>query len=351
MSDLVAVIPYVLPLLFMGVMLLLFQRHLPQTQPRRKVMVFGTLFCFVSSILLVAYAGFGSYWWLPGDHPTIGSWLLFVSVLQWLTDSIFGSILGGVAYIAVLVVVFTLVARSVISPPNPDFVALREELKTAQDSSGHLKSENQKLATDNKRLTEFVSEKEESLKKLQSELALLKEHAGESSKEKARLEEEIRIAAENALAEKEQEFLDTVSKKDQTIGTLQSQIGELKAALQAAAGRAPSAAGTPKTESKMSEAQARLNEIANRSETAAEVSDSVISELAELMSQIESSRLDPAAKITLTTLIEALGKSVGKLSRAAETRPKDDPKVELIGVVMMVHEVIDTVKRTIRSVQ
>jgi hypothetical protein len=233
MSDLVAVIPYVLPLLFIGISLLLFQRHLPRTERRRNLMVLIVLLCIISSSLLVLYAGFGSYWWRQ-DGVTLGSWWTFVGMLQAFTDLVFGSILGGVAYIALVTLFFVLVSLYVISPPNPDFVALRQDLKTAQDNASHFKSEAGKLESDNKRLTEFVSEKESSLKKLQDELDTLKGQVSEGAREKVKLEEELKAAAAGIDDDKEQELLDTISKKDQSIGTLQSKLDELQKALDSA---------------------------------------------------------------------------------------------------------------------
>ena len=350
MSDLVAVIPYVLPLLFIGISLLLFQRHLPRTERRRNLTVLIVLLCIISSSLLVLYAGFGSYWWRQ-DGVTLGSWWTFVGMLQAFTDLVFGSVLGGVAYIALVTLFFVLVSLYVISPPNPDFVALRQDLKTAQDNASHFKSEAGKLESDNKRLTEFVSEKESSLKKLQDELDTLKGQVSEGAREKVKLEEELKAAAAGIDDDKEQELLDTISKKDQSIGTLQSKLDELQKALDSARAKPP-AAGPPQAahaDVKLKEAEARLSEIRSRTETAVEVSDSMISELAQLMSLVESSRLEPSAKTALTGLIENLGKAVGRVSRPTGEKGRDEPRIEMIGAVMMIHEIVDGIRKIIRS--
>ncbi len=349
MSDIVAVIPYVIPLLFIGAAILLYQRYLPHELLSRNIMVFVGTLCNVLAVLLVLYAGFGSVWWGPPEL-TFGSWPIFVGALQATTDLIFGSVLGSVMYILLIFVLFIFIANAVIAPPNPDFMKLKAELREVEDNAKTLKEEVQKLEGEKKQLTEFLTEKESSLARLESELSSLKEQVTQMEAERAELQAKLTevSTAETPDPEYEQELLSTISKKDQTITRLQAEIEELKRRM-ASTGPAVDSDRLAKLEEQLKTCQARIESLARRSETAAEVTDSVISDLAELISQIESSGLDPAAKIALTTLIEGLGRSVGKISRPSESPVEGELRVELIGAVMMVHEVVDTVKRLTRS--
>ena len=96
--DLLAVVPYVLPLIFLATALLLYQRHMPQNEPMRNLVVLIIIGCYFSAFLLVLYSGYGAEWWGDGDW-TMGSWLPFMGAIDWLTNTVFGSIYIGTIYI------------------------------------------------------------------------------------------------------------------------------------------------------------------------------------------------------------------------------------------------------------
>jgi uncharacterized membrane protein (DUF485 family)/uncharacterized small protein (DUF1192 family) len=354
MSDLVAVLPYVLPLIFIGIILLLFQRYLPRESLRRNIYWLSGWACFAVSFIVVLYAGFGSGW--LSSQP-FGSWWAFVGVVQGITDLLFGSIGVGVLYVVIIGLVFAALAHSLITPPNPDFVRLNEELKEAKEGAKEFKSKSQNLEAENKRLKEFVSEKEVVLTALQTELTTLKTQVGEGKESYASLEDKLKVAAaatESAEGQ-EEELLATISQKDQRIGVLQSELASLKQRFESTS-KAASAAGPvvdpalAKTlETKLKTVEARLESYSRRAETATEVADSVISDMAQLMSQVETSKMDPQAKKVLTALIEGLGRAVGRISRPAPGKVSDEPKIEMIGAIMMIHEVLDFVKKMTRS--
>ena len=75
-SDLAAVVPYVLPLIFVGTVFLLYQRYMPRTERNRNLLVLGGGVCYLLSFVLVLYAGFGAIWWGADEH-TIGSDVLY----------------------------------------------------------------------------------------------------------------------------------------------------------------------------------------------------------------------------------------------------------------------------------
>ncbi len=102
-------------------------------------------------------------------------------------------------------------------------------------------------------------------------------------------------------------------------------------------------------ETKLKFDEAKLESLNRRAETATEVADSVISDLAHLISQVESSKLDAQAKKVIATLIESLGKAVNRVSRPTGEKTAEEPKVEIIGAVMMIHEIVDTVKKMTRA--
>ncbi|MCF2136386.1 MAG: hypothetical protein K9W43_04015 [Candidatus Thorarchaeota archaeon] len=349
MSDIIAVVPYVLPMLFIGATLLLYQRHLVPEAMSRNAMVFVGALCYILSFLLILYAGFGSVWWGPPEL-TFGSWAIFMGLLQATTDLIFGSVLGSVSYILLITVLFIFLAKSVIAPPNPDFVKIKAELRAAEDNVKTLTGEVQKLEGEKKQLTEFLSDKETTLTRLESELTSLKAQVAQIEEEKAVLQADLAAAKESPTvdADAEQELLATISKKDQTITRLQAEIEDLRRRAESAA-PAKSTDKLAKIEEQLKSCQGRMESLARRSETASEVIDSVISDMAELISDIDSSGLDPSAKIALSSLLEGLGRAVGKISRPSEAPPEEEPRVELIGAVMMVHEVVDAVKRLARS--
>jgi len=283
----------------------------------------------IAAIVMTLYAAFGGTPWVEGYD--FGSWWQFMQVIQLLTDTLYGSIYVGVLYIAALAVIFAAVARRVISPPDPDFVALRSDLKESQDASKSIKAEMQKLEEENKRLQEFLSERESSLTAVQAQLDAIKSETAE--RERAMVQIQAKLADTATSPEREEELLMTITHKDQTISDLQAEIAHLKL-------RVESAAAVPDADSK-------YRDYVRRAETAAEVSDSVISDLAELISQVESSSLDVAAQIALTTLIKSMGRAMGRVSEAAGGAA--EPRIELIGAVMMAHEVVDAVKKLTRG--
>ncbi|UCH03789.1 MAG: hypothetical protein JSW05_09345 [Candidatus Thorarchaeota archaeon] len=329
MVDVLAVTPYVIPLLFIGTAVLLYQRHLPREALRRNLLVAGGLGCLVAACVMTLYAAFGGTPWVPGQD--FGSWLAFMGAIQLMTDLLYGSVYVGVIYIILISVIFAVVAAKVISPPDPDFVALRSDLKETQDASKSIKADMQKLEEENKRLQEFLSERESSLTAVQAQLDAIKDETAE--RERAMVQMQAKLADTVSSPEREEELLMTITHKDQTISDLQSEVAHLKLQVE-------SAAAVPDSDSK-------YRDYVRRAQTAVEVSDSVISDLAELISQVESSSLDVAAQIALTTLIKSMGRAMGRVSEAAGGAA--EPRIELIGAVMMAHEVVDAVKKLTRG--
>ncbi len=356
-SNLVAVFPYALPLLFGGILLLLYQRYLPHEERRRNIILLVGILVLATSFLMILYAGFGSMWWGP-DELTFGSYDLFMAILQRLTMMAFSySIVYSMIYLAGVIIIFTLMARYVISPPNPDFEVLRDQLKDLADTADEVQSEKQGLEAENKRLNEFLKEKEETLTLLHSELDALQASVGDRDLSLAEMES--RLTETPAPLEDrgaEQELLETISNKDKTISNLQSELADLHLIIEG--GTSPDAASVQASvdvsdklkqlEHQLKVAELKVSDYNRRAETASEVSDSVISDLAELISQVESSHLEDPTKRALSNLIEGLGRAVGRISsRPADA--DDSPRVELIGAVMMVHEIVDAVKKLARA--
>ncbi|MFW9907852.1 MAG: hypothetical protein ACFFEF_04695 [Candidatus Thorarchaeota archaeon] len=357
-SNIVAVLPYVLPMLMGSILFLLYQRYLPREERRRNATLAIGILGVVSSLVLVLYAGFGSMWWGP-EGLTFGSYDVFIAILQRVSNMAFAySIVYSLIYLFSVVVIFTLMARYVIHPPNPDFEQLRGQMKEISSSVESKAKENRELSAENKRLNEFLKEKEESLSLLNSELEALKVSVGERDSSIAEMESRLRETPDSSA---EEELLTTISKKDQTISRLQSEIADLQLMLESSGAKAPPQAQAPsglpdselaskmqQLEEKLKKTESLINDYTRRSETALEVSDSVISDLAELISQIGSSGLDNETKKALSGLIEGLGRAMGRISG----RPDDEreaPKVELIGAIMMVHEIVDGVKKLARK--
>ena len=337
--DILAVTPYVLPLLFIGAVILLYQRHLPQDSGRRNLLVAAGGGSSLAGIIILVYASFGGTPWIPGHD--FGTYEQFMGVIQIMTDLIFGNeiygIFTGALYMVVMAVLFGAIASKVISPPDPDFVALRDVLKEAQNKMKSMKDEVQKLEGENKELNEFLSEKENSLTALQAQLDAIREEVAE--REAAMKAMEASLSSAGMSADQEQEFLQTISVKDQTISNLQAEIEMLK--VKAESGAAPGAVDT--------DSMAKLQDYIRRAETASEVSDSVISDLAELISQVESSPLDVSAQIALTSLIKTMGRAMGRVSAPPSGLVKTEPKIELIGAVMIAHEIVDGIKKLTRG--
>jgi hypothetical protein len=333
--DVLAVTPYVLPLLFIGAAILLYQRHLPQDSGRRNLLVAAGGGSFLAGIIMLLYASFGGTPWISGHD--FGTYPEFMGVIQIMTDLIYGNIFIGALYIVVIAAVFGAIASKVISPPDPDFVALRDVLKEAQNKMKSMKDNVQKLEGENKELNEFLSEKENSLTALQGQLDAIREEVAE--REAAMKAMEASLSSAGMSADQEQELLQTISVKDQTISNLQSEIEMLK--VKAESGAVPGAVDA--------DSMAKLQDYVRRAETASEVSDSVISDLAELISQVESSPLDVSAQIALTSLIKTMGRAMGRVSAPPSGLVKAEPKIELIGAVMIAHEIVDGIKKLTRG--
>jgi len=118
--------------------------------------------------------------------------------------------------------------------------------------------------------------------------------------------------------DREPELLETISQRDASIAELENRIQQLQSSLAEAstpAAMAPeSGVKAEQLEASLQETQARLQDYLRRAETAAEVSDSVISDLAELMSQVEASGMDPSAKHSVVNLIKNVGRAIGRVS-------------------------------------
>ncbi|MHA1588878.1 MAG: hypothetical protein ACTSV9_08925 [Candidatus Thorarchaeota archaeon] len=349
-SDLAAVVPYVLPLIFVGTVFLLYQRYMPRAERNRNLLVLGGVVCYLSAFVLVLYAGFGAIWWGADEH-TIGSWSEFIGVLQFATDSVFGSVLIGVAYIVIISVLFAAIANRVIAPPDPDFTGLKQELAAAKDEAKGSKPEIQKLESENKKLNEFVAEKEANLATFHGEIESLKALVAE--REAAHMELELQLKAAASPTEisedKENELLVTISRKDQQIGVLQSELANLQLIMESAEKGATVGGGEKVTqlEAALKGQESMIEDYNRRAQTATEVADSVMSDLAQLISQVEGSSIDASAKVALTNLIENLGKSMGRVTGPPSER--DKPKIELIGAVMMAHEIVDSIKKMTRA--
>ncbi|MFW9932602.1 MAG: hypothetical protein ACFFDR_08090 [Candidatus Thorarchaeota archaeon] len=344
-SNLAASLPFVLPLLFGAILLLLYQRYLPPKETRRSVIILIGLVGLIGAFILILYSGFGF---------TFGSYDLFVAILQRVSHMLFTySIVYFMVYLVGTILIFAFMARYVITPPDPDFTAMRSQLKDLTDTSESIMKQKKELEAENKRLSEFLKDKEETLEVLQSELEGLKVSVGARESSLAEMESKLRESPSDETAE--QELLETISKKDETISRLQSELADLQLIMNGSGTPAAQVVSTPHDSEKIEELEAkltaltsRIEDYARRAETATEVSDSVISDLAELISQVGASGLEPPIKKTLTSLIEGLGRSMGRIiGKPAE---KDDaPKIELIGAVMMVHEVVDSIKKMTRK--
>ena len=154
----------------------------------------------------------------------------------------------------------------------------------------------------------------------------------------------------------EQEYLETIANKDKTISNLQSEIADLRLILESgtSSGEVISDVSPDVSdklqlmETQLKSAESKISDYVRRAETASQVSDSVISDLAELISQVDSSSLDIQTKKALSGLIEGLGRAVGRIS-SQPADEDDSPRVELIGAIMMVHEIVDSVKKLSRG--
>lgn len=352
-SDLIAVLPYVFPLIFLGILLILYQRYLPRDDMKRNLIVFIGLASFIVSFLAILYAGFGSVWWGPSDF-TLGSWWPLIRRLQFVTDVVFGSVIVGVVYVAAVSLVLGLLSTKMVSPPDLNAAKIQQETSEMRKGYKKMKESFSELEAENKRLNEFLSEREEKLEELQSEVESLEDTVNTKEKSLAKMEEELE-AASQVEAEPEYDvdelIQEEVKERDERIQQLEEKIEKLQQE------GAPDEKTIPKDvmeklnsiQQKLKERDKRLDEINRRSETASDVADSIISDLAELISRVESSSLEQAAKKSLIKLLENLGRSLSKVAGEAEDVEKPEDKVEMIGAVMMVHEMVDGIKRMTRE--
>ncbi|MGV9170239.1 MAG: hypothetical protein ACOC38_09905 [Promethearchaeia archaeon] len=352
-SDLVAVLPYVLPLIFLAILLLLYQRYLPREEMKRNVIVFVGLGSFLVSILAVLYAGFGSVWWGPTEL-TFGSWWPLVRRLQFVTDIVFGSVVVGVAYVAAVTIVLGLLSAKMVSPPDLDAVQIQQQTSEMRTAYKKMQESFSELEAENKRLNEFLSEREETLENLQTQVESLQDELQAREASLAEMEEELEAASEvKAQPEYDVEEIiqEEVKEKDEKIQALEEQVEKLQEEQPAGERTIPKDVMEKLTsiQQELKKRDKRLDEINRRSETASDVAESIISDIAELISRIKSSSLEPAAKKALTKLLEQLGKALNRVAGSADEVEKQEDKVEMIGAVMMVHEMVDGVKRMTRE--
>ncbi len=344
MDDIVASLPYVVPLLALAILLFLYQRHLPQNAMKRNIILCIGILSFGVAMIAVLYSTFGA---LLG----FGSATTFGHFLQLLTDIFFGSILSSLLYVVGFIVVLSIIGYYVISPPDPDLVALRDELKSSKDESKSSKDSLQKLEVEKKRLTEFVSEKEDALTALEGELETIKAEVGERETSIALMEEQLKAVPVAAPAPDEA-ALEKIKMKDALIQSLESEIADLRLAAEGST-KPPALTADDnivvELSSKLKEAQTKWEDLSRRAETATEVSDSVISDLVELISQVESSNQSDGGKKALVSLIESLGRSMTRVARDIGDTHGEEPKVEIIGAIIMVNEIVDTIKKMVRG--
>ncbi len=353
MDDIVATLPYVIPLLFIGTILILYQRHLPQDELKRNLMVLFSIGCLFLACGLIVYAASGALWW------TFGSYAFFSAALQRVTDIIFGSTITSLVYVSGVGLLFFLLAYFVISPPEPDLTGLREDLKLTKEVAQLSKQAIHKLESENKKLNEFLSEKEEALAALEGELEAIKEEVRERETSLKLMEKQLKRKA--GPSKTEDELKAQLLEREQSIDSLQVEIADLRLALENSEKTVTETKHpTPAThaiddhkvkelETQLHSIQAKWEDLSRRSETASQVSDSVISDLVELISQVESSNREDSAKKTIISLIEGLGRSMTRVAREAKEVELEEPKIEMIGAILMVNEIVDAIKKIVRE--
>lgn len=344
MDDIIATLPYVIPLVFFAITLLLYQRHLPQENIKRNFMIFISVMSLLTSFGLLLYAASSALWW------TFGSWAVFSSGLQAITNFIFGTVGTSLVYVALIGILFTVFAYFVISPPDPDLSSLREDLKLTKEVAYLSKQALQKLEAENKKLNEFIIEKEQALASLESELETIKAEVTERETSIEIMEEQLK--SKKIPSTTEDTLRAEITERDASIEALQSEIAELRMVLDnTETTTAPSIDSGKINElnAQLQQMKTRWEDLLRRSETASEVSDNVISDLVELISQVESSGREASAKEAIVSLIEGLGRSMTRVSREAGNIDAGEPKIELIGAIIMVNEIVDAVKKMVRE--
>ena len=357
MDDIVATLPYVLPLLFFATILLLYQRHLPQDELKRNLMVLFSILSYIVSAGMVLYAVSGVLPW-----GGFGSYNSFIAELQALTNFIFNSVATSILYILVLAILFAVFAYFVITPPEPDLLGLREDLKLTKEVAQLGKQAIFKLEGENKKLNESITEKEGALTALEGELETIKSEFSEREASLKAMEE--RLAGKIAPSKIEADLQAQIQERDESIEALQVEIADLRLVLENAESVAPAVIepAPPTTpapvvddkrikelEAQIQSFQTKWEDLGRRSETAQQVSDSVVSDLVELISQVESSNRDDSAKATIVQLIEGLGRSMTRVAREAGEPQFNEPKIEMIGAILMVNEIVDAIKKIIRQ--
>jgi len=345
MDDIVATLPYVIPLIFFAITLLLYQRHLPRENIRRNLMVFFSILSLILSFGLLLYAASSALWW------TFGSWPVFSYVLQTITNLVFGSVVSSLVYVFIIGILFTFFAYYIISPSDPDVTGLREDLKLTKEVAYLSKQAVQKLEGENKKLNEFIVEKEQALASLEGELETIKAEVAEREASIELMEEQLKSkkipapSAEDALRTQ-------IAERDASIDALQSEIADLRLTIENIDTPLAPAADSGQVKDltlQLQRIQARWDELLRRSDTASEVSDSIISDLVELISQVEASGRESMVKEAMVSLIEGLGRSMTRVAREAGNVDAGEPKIELIGAIIMVNEIVDAIKKMVRE--
>jgi hypothetical protein len=343
MDDILAIAIFALPLAALSIILLVYQRHLPQENLKRNLMVLSGFIGLCAVFLGVLFAASSALPW------SFGSWNTFAYGLQLLMNLVFGSVITSLLYILGCIVAFAILAHFIIAAPEPDFVSLRTELKAAKDEAKIDKETVQRLEVDNKRLNEFLSEKETSLANLEGELETIKAEIGEREDSISLMEEQLKAKKEPIDIEKKVRA--QLEEKDLTIDALQSEIADLRLILENTKTGPQTLKDSGKLlelEKSQLENQTRWTDLIRRAETAAEVSDSVISDLVELISLVQASGKEDSAKQALISLIEGLGRSMTRVARQVGDERVDEPKVEMIGAIIMTNEIVDAIKKLIR---
>jgi len=350
-SDLIAVLPYVFPLIFLAILLLLYQRYLPREDMKRNIIVFVGLGSFLISILAILYAGFGSVWWGP-DELTFGSWWPLIRRLQLVTDIVFGSVVVGVIYVTAVSVVLGLLSTKMVSPPDLDAAKIQQQTSEMRKAYKKMEENFSEIEAENKRLNEFLGEREEKLQDLQNQVESLQDELENREETLAEMEEQLEAAAEVEPEYDVEEIIqEEVKEKDKKIQALEDQIENLKKEQPEGEKTIPKdiMEKLSSIQQELKERDQRLDEIGRRSQTASEVADSIISDLAELISKVEASALETPAKKALIKLLEDIGRSMSRISEEAESAEVKEGNVEMIGAVMMVHEMVDRIKRMTRK--
>ncbi|MFW9961805.1 MAG: hypothetical protein ACFFDV_12355 [Candidatus Thorarchaeota archaeon] len=344
MDDILATGIFALPLAALGIILLVYQRHLPREALKRNVMVITGIVSIGAAFLGVLFAASSAFPWSFGSSAT------YSRGLQLLTDLLFGSVETSLLYFLGCIVFFALVAHYIIAVPEPDLVSLRTELKTAKEEVKLAKETVRRLEVDNKRLNEFLSEKETYLTNLEGELDTIKAEIGEREESISMMEEQLK--AKSTPSDMENKIKAQLKEKDLSIEALQSEIADLRLILENTKTSPVSKKDDGRLmelEKSLHESQTRWSDLIRRAETASEVSDSVISDLVELISQVQASKKEDSAKQTLVTLIEGLGRSMTRVAREIGDVRADEPKIEMIGAIIMTNEIVDAIKKMIRQ--